>query len=214
MSKDITVFSLKSEGTATLPASFVAEKSLSALAQAFHVYRDRRHPGLAMTRTRGEVALTTKKMYRQKHTGNARHGAASAPIFVGGGVTHGQRGVKRVLNLSWQIKDSARNAALAMKAANKEVAFLDFAGVTKTKDAAALLAKTKAKSAIIVTSAENALVHRAFRNIQNVTVMRWENLNAYDIAMKQMLLLDQALFEKKAEPKKTVAKKTTKKATK
>jgi large subunit ribosomal protein L4 len=213
MAKEVTVYSLKKDSTAALPASFLAVKSLSALAQAFHVYRDRKHPGLAMTRTRGEVALTTKKMYRQKHTGNARHGAATAPIFVGGGVTHGPRGVKRMLTLPKHVRVSARNAALSMKAVNNEVAYIDMSGVTKTKYAAALFAKTGAKSAVVALMGENTKLLRVFRNIPGVKAMPVDQVNAYDLMLSKILLLDSSLAEKKVE-KKESAKKQTKKATK
>jgi len=63
--------------------------------QAVHdlivAYRANRRAGTACTKTRGEIRGTGKKMYRQKGTGNARHGTSKAPIFVGGGVAFGPR---------------------------------------------------------------------------------------------------------------------------
>jgi large subunit ribosomal protein L4 len=63
--------------------------------QAVHdlivAYQANRRSGTACAKTRGEIAGNTKKMFRQKGTGNARHGTSKAPIFVGGGVAHGPR---------------------------------------------------------------------------------------------------------------------------
>ncbi|MBI1872200.1 50S ribosomal protein L4, partial [Candidatus Collierbacteria bacterium] len=67
------------------------------LSQVIHVYRANTHQNTSKVKTRGEVNRTTKKVYRQKGTGNARHGARSAPIYVGGGVAHGPSGVSPAL---------------------------------------------------------------------------------------------------------------------
>src|SRR3989344_5966768 len=86
----------KKEGL-SLPKEFEVKPNFRLLAQAYHVYEDRTHLGLAKAKTRGEVRISTKKIYKQKGTGGARHGAKSAPIFVGGGVAHGPKGIKRKL---------------------------------------------------------------------------------------------------------------------
>ena len=98
MSK-VNAFSAKGikQAEVSLPKQFAEKENLSLLSQAIHIYRDRAHIGLAKTKTRGEVARTTKKWYRQKGTGGARHGARSAPIFVGGGTAHGPKLARREL---------------------------------------------------------------------------------------------------------------------
>jgi large subunit ribosomal protein L4 len=79
-----------SMGNMTLPeAVFGAKPNKALIAQAVRVYLANQRQGNASTKTRGEVIGTTKKIYRQKGTGRARHGAAKAPIFVGGGIAHG-----------------------------------------------------------------------------------------------------------------------------
>src|SRR3972149_10697830 len=88
----------------TLPKDWEEKMNLALLSQVMHVYQDRLHIGLAKAKTRGEVNRTTKKWYAQKHTGGARHGARSAPIFVGGGVAHGPRPLRRELNLSDRMR--------------------------------------------------------------------------------------------------------------
>ena len=73
----------------SLPKEFGQKENLPLLAQAVRVYEERSHIGFAKTKTRAEVNRTTKKVYKQKGTGGARHGARSAPIYVGGGTAHG-----------------------------------------------------------------------------------------------------------------------------
>ena len=64
------------------------------LSQAVRVYTSNSHQKTSKVKTRGEVQGSTRKIYRQKGTGNARHGAKYAPIFVGGGIAHGPKGVR------------------------------------------------------------------------------------------------------------------------
>src|SRR5664280_2511271 len=61
------------------------------MTQAVRVYLANQRRGTVKTKSRGEVKISTRKIYRQKGTGRARHGAASAPIFVGGGIAFGPR---------------------------------------------------------------------------------------------------------------------------
>jgi large subunit ribosomal protein L4 len=105
---DLYSFEGKKKENATLPKEYDVKPNLILLSQAIHVFESREHLGLARTKTRSEVAISTKKIYRQKGTGGARHGAKSAPIFVGGGTAHGPKGVKRILRLSESQKLSSR----------------------------------------------------------------------------------------------------------
>ena len=67
------------------------EKGRQAVHDLITAYRANRRSGTANTKTRGEVRGNNKKIYKQKGTGNARHGDKRAPIFVGGGVVFGPR---------------------------------------------------------------------------------------------------------------------------
>ena len=184
-----------------LPLDFAKKASVASVAQAYHVYRERSHTGLPQVQTRGMVSLTTKKMYAQKHTGNARHGSYKAPLFVGGGVTHGPQGVKASHLLTSALKKLTKNGAVAMKVAKKKAVFLDLGSVSKTKQAAGLVKQTEAKNAVVAISLKNWAVARAFRNIENVVVLPWESLNAYPILNNQMLLIDSEVIEKPAAAK-------------
>src|SRR3989344_5782006 len=82
----------KVQKTVELPKDVFAVKvNSSLLTQAVKVYLTNQRQGNVKVKTRSEVIGSTKKIYRQKGTGKARHGAIKAPIFVGGGVAHGPK---------------------------------------------------------------------------------------------------------------------------
>ena len=105
-----------SKGSMTLPeAVFGAKPNKALIAQAVRVYLANQRQGNAATKTRGEVIGTTKKIYRQKGTGRARHGAAKAPIFVGGGVAHGPHPHDFSMEFPKKMKQKALISALSEK---------------------------------------------------------------------------------------------------
>src|SRR3990170_7427665 len=123
----LTIYSAKGtrKGSTNLPKSFIEKENLALLSQAVRVYEDRKHPGLSKVKTRGEVTASTRKIYRQKGTGGARHGAISAPIFVGGGIAHGPKGVKRILSLPKKMRKKALISSLNWKLKDSELFVID-----------------------------------------------------------------------------------------
>ena len=91
----------------TLPKEiFDAKINNPLMAQAVRVYLANQRRGTLKTKSRGEVAISTRKIYRQKGTGRARHGAASAPIFVGGGIAFGPKPRDFSLKLKSEYEES------------------------------------------------------------------------------------------------------------
>jgi large subunit ribosomal protein L4 len=196
------------KGSFNLPKNMEEKLNLPLLAQAVYVYRDNSHPGLGKTKTRGEVKISTRKIYRQKGTGGARHGAKSAPIFVGGGTAHGKKGIKKILKLSKNLKTKAMKVALSAKIADNHVVVVDgIVAVKKTNDAIKMIKKmmSSEKSTndrlTLVIAKENKEALMAFRNIKNVRVVLAGNLNARDLYIGGFIILDKSMFEK---PKKVV----------
>lgn len=187
--------------------------NINLIAQAVHVYQDRSHPGLAKAKTRGEISRTTKKVYKQKHTGNARHGSKRAPIFVGGGVTHGPKGFKRELILPQGMRKGALEAALALKKEEKLLTIADFTGVVKTKDALTRIPVAKRVTVALIDTNKQAF--RALRNVAHISVFYKKDLNARQVFLGGHLVMEEAGAKAKAETtkeKKIVksVKKTTK----
>lgn len=188
--------SLTSTGkTGSVTASdtiFGAKVNSVLLAQAIRVYRANLRQGTSKVLNRSEVSLTKRKVYKQKGTGNARHGAKSAPIFVGGGVAHGPTGLQNYsLNLSRKMKAKALISALSAQASNIVVAnaVTDLSG--KTKEASELLAPVLAEATkvLIVLARRNAATERAVANIPNVIVTTAALVNAFDIAAANKIVM-------------------------
>src|SRR3989344_6029979 len=118
------VYDLKGakSGTLALPKEVFGTKvNNSLMAQAVRVYLANQRQGNATTKTRGEVQGSSKKIYRQKGTGRARHGSLRAPIFVKGGIVFGPKPRDFSLDLPKKMKRKALFSSLSAKAADSEV---------------------------------------------------------------------------------------------
>ncbi len=178
-----------------LPSDFGQEINMSLVAQAMRVYEDRSHVGFAKTKTRGEVIRTKKKIYRQKGTGGARHGARSAPIYVGGGIAHGPRPVKRVLSLPAKLKRKALNMALSSKAADGGLIVVEgLSKVKKTKEVSEFLKKASKdmnfKRFTFVLADDKKDTAGFTRNLKNTNTYFKKDLNAYNIYLGGLVILD------------------------
>lgn len=190
----------KEKGTVKLPeAVFGAKINKPLMAQAVRVYLANQRMGAAVTKTRGEVTLTSAKWYRQKGTGRARHGAQSAPIFVGGGTAHGPKAKDYSLQLSQQMKRAATLSALSSLA--KEGSVRVVAGLTSVEPKTKLAAKAliemglSGKKALLVMPEHMEKVFRAYRNIDRVVVARTSLLTTYDILNAGTLVVMQEALD-------------------
>lgn len=194
----VPVYSLtgRATGTMVLPKEiFGAKINKNLLAQAVRVYETNQKTHFAKTKTRGEVRGSTAKIYRQKGTGRARHGAIRAPIFVGGGITFGPKPRKVRLTLPQKMKKAALISALSSKMADKQI--LGLRGLEKatgkTKEMAKLLEKLAVKNGLIVTDKKK--VYQAVRNIPKLSVLPANQLNAYEILKHENLILTKEALE-------------------
>ncbi|MBI2007177.1 MAG: 50S ribosomal protein L4 [Candidatus Blackburnbacteria bacterium] len=182
-------------GTMTLPERIFGQKPNSdLLAQAVRVYLANQRTAGAKAKGRGEVRATTRKVYRQKGTGGARHGAQSAPIYVGGGVAHGPKGTRPRLFFPQKMRRLALVHALSSKLAGKEFFVADIEKIEpKTKKIAVLLEKLGIKGATMVHEGTGNLF-RAARNIEGVLPIPASQLSAYHVlAGKNVLLTKEAV---------------------
>lgn len=199
-----------------LPSEYRAKRSTATLDQAIRVYEDNTHFGLSRVKTRSEVNLTKKKLYKQKGTGGARHGAKSAHIFVGGGVVHGPTGLKRKLNLPLKMKKVAKNFALGLSFKNGKAVLIEgLDKLSKTSEFAKainlIINKLNLKPKVtVVLSNKNIELKKFLRNIKNIKTTDFESLNALDIVRSSTLLFDSIIYEvtkSKTKPVKKVTKK-------
>lgn len=189
-----------------LPKELTGEKAnLNALALASFVQEERGHVGLRQAKTRSEINRTTKKVYKQKGTGGARHGSRRANLFVGGGVAFGPRALKRVLTLPKAVKEKTKQYALNIKA--KDINLVEgLSKVAKTKEVAEFLKKLGLKRYTFAISDKNLSVLKFIRNLKNANAVLYKNITAYQILKGGAILIDADVVEAKTIKKETKKK--------
>lgn len=188
----------KSTGTVSLPGElFNIPNSPQLLAQYVRVYLANQRQGTASTKTRSEVTGSTRKIYKQKGTGRARHGANKAPIFVGGGIAFGPRPQDHTLSLTKKQRTKALLMTLSSHLANNSFSVVaNMAKATgKTKQMNALFTALKApKGTMFVYSSTIGNAAAGASNLPTVHSVDESILNAYDvIKAKQVIFAQEAL---------------------
>ncbi len=192
----------KTVGTAHLDAApFQGRWNPVVLREAVLMYEANRRVGSASTKTRAEVAGSTKKIYRQKGTGRARHGDRKAPIFRGGGVAHGPKHRDYSYALPRQALRKALRIALGGKFADGEVLRWEGAPVAgdtpSTKALREGLDALGARRSVLLVAAgtvDRALLLSA-RNLPRVRVLPAGEISAYDVVSHDWLVLLDGAFE-------------------
>jgi large subunit ribosomal protein L4 len=196
----LSVYDLKGKvaESMTLPKEvFGAEVNKNLVAQAVRVYLANQRRGTVKTKSRGEVKISTRKIYKQKGTGRARHGAASAPIFVGGGIAFGPRPRDYSLKISKKMKRLALFSALSAKLKEGEIKIVS--GLEKiepkTKSMTDVInnleLKDKKMRLLLIlpkTGRDFENVVKAARNIKGVNITSSTLLNTYIVLDHTRLL--------------------------
>ncbi len=147
--------------------------------------------GTAAVKTRGMVRGSTKKLFRQKGTGNARAGSVKSPLRKGGGVIFGPSQRSYAIKVPKKVKKLALKMALSSKAEDKNIFVIDDFKLEaiKTKEFASVLNSLDLTDILIVSDADDTNLDMSSRNIPDVKVIKTEGLNVYDILKYQNLLL-------------------------
>lgn len=160
--------------------------------------RARAQAGTHKVKTRSEVNYSTKKIYRQKGTGGARHGARSAPIFRGGGVYKGPTPRSHAHDLTKKFRKLGLKHALSSKAATGNLVILDEAQLkdSKTSGLAKAVKDQGWKRVLIIDGADiDANFARAAANITGVDILPTLGANVYDILKRDTLVITKAGLE-------------------
>jgi large subunit ribosomal protein L4 len=157
----------------------------------------KRRAGTHKTKTRGEINRTTKKFYRQKGTGSARHGARSAPQFVGGGKAMAPVLRSHEFDLPKKVRAAGLRHALSAKAKDEKLIIVDAAAVDvlKTKTLASRLKKLGGAHLLIVDGVFDEKFAKSARNLQHVSLLPAEGLNVYDILRRDTLVLTRSAIK-------------------
>lgn len=197
-SLSISVFDIQGSEVKSveLPQELFAGKVSPATLQTYiRVFQQNQRQGTASTKTRSEVVGSTRKIYRQKGTGNARHGARKAPIFVGGGITFGPKPRDYSLKMTKKQKFIALTTSLAMKQDAGSIIGLEDKALKmdgKTKTFISFLNKQKIddKKTLVITAApEKDMLYRATRNVQNIQLVDAKSINPYVIISSDTIVI-------------------------
>jgi large subunit ribosomal protein L4 len=181
------------------PAKLGGEVRTHLLKQAFQIYHANKRQGTVQTKARGEVAGSTRKLYRQKGTGNARTGGIRNPVKVGGGHAKQKRPKEWRQALPKKARRLARDSAILAKIQSNELRVVDAISLPepKTKLMAQVFRKLGIDRSVLFALPDRDLnVERAARNIDRTTLTTVSQLNVFDILQNRTLLTTRAGLEK------------------
>ncbi len=185
--------------------NFPQKINLKLLSHYLRVYLNNQHQGTKSVKTRAEVSGSTRKIYRQKGTGRARHGDIKAPIFVGGGIAHGPKPIKRRLKINKKQIRLALIHSFFYKLSEGtcfnliDDSFLKTEPKTKTinniLEKVFQINKKKDKNIflIIPNKVENNFI-KAIRNISFLNTVRLSGINPYLILKARKLIFPYSTF--------------------
>jgi large subunit ribosomal protein L4 len=191
---DLTIYNKKGEQVGSVKvdeATLGGRVRHSLLKQAIVMYHANKRLGTATTKGRGLVAGSTRKLYKQKGTGNARAGNIRTPVRRGGGVAFQKELRDFTLGMPQKARQLAKKSAVLAKILAGNVVVIDGLAMEgpKTKDFAAILGNLKIDRSCLVALAEyNENIYKSVRNIEKVAVMPVAELNAGDICTRQKML--------------------------
>jgi large subunit ribosomal protein L4 len=182
------------------PTDLAPRINKQLLHDAVVMYQSNQRQGTAQSKSRGMVAGTTKKMYRQKGTGNARAGSRRSGIRRGGGHIFHKTPRNWNYRLPRKALQLATRMALASKIRDSQVTVIDDLKFTapKTRDMAAIISALKCdeETLLVATAAHDANVYMSARNIARVAVSPVGDLNAWTVLAPRRLLITRAALDK------------------
>jgi large subunit ribosomal protein L4 len=181
-------------------ASLGNEVRPSLLKQAYVMFHANRRIGAARTKSRGMVKGSTRKLYRQKGTGNARVGNARTVIRKGGGVAFAKDANtgKWRQKMPRRMRQLANRNALLAKLVDSEVKCIDSLEMSepRTRDLKGTLeALGVDRTCLVAVSPDNRNAALSARNLENVDTIRIDQLNAFELLNHRYLVVDRASLE-------------------
>lgn len=181
------------------PAQIAPKISQQLLHDVVVMYQANQRQGTHRTKDRSDVAGTTKKMYRQKGTGNARAGSRRAPQRRGGYHVFALRPRDYSYRLPKKAVQAATRMAIAKKLQSDDVVVIDELSLAgpKTKEMAAILKALglQGTSTLLTTAALDPVVYKSARNIEKVTVSPVADLNALAVLTPRKMLVTKAALD-------------------
>jgi large subunit ribosomal protein L4 len=179
-------------------AIFVAPISVSLMHQAFVRQQANARLGTHNTKTRGEVRGSTRKIYRQKGTGRARHGSMKVNLWPGGGVVHGPQPHKYHKKMPRKMRRAAYRSALTVKAQDEQIVILDDLALDtpKTREMVSLIERLGLEGSVLIMLPDrNENVELSARNLPNVKTLRANYVNVRDLLGYDYIVIPQGSLE-------------------
>jgi len=198
---DVPVYDMSGEQTGTMQIDEVVlggRVRLELLKQAVVTWRANQRQGSARTRSRSMTAGSTRKLYRQKGTGNARMGTVRTALRRGGGVAFAKRERSFRRDMPRKMRQLARNSALLAKLRSGSVAIVDPINIDtpKTKVFWAMLRAVGAdRGCVVALESPSPELYKSGRNIPRTEIRQVHELNAYEILRRRKLLFSRGAFE-------------------
>ncbi|MDR2709020.1 MAG: 50S ribosomal protein L4 [Elusimicrobiota bacterium] len=191
---DTTVFNIKGQeqGKIDLPDFFLTKVSPALLHEVTTAFLTNQRAGTHSSKSRGEVAFSGAKPWKQKGTGNARAGQRNSPLWRKGGVAFGPKPKDYYVKISKQKKQAALNMAIAEQFQNGNIIVVDSLKLDepKTKKVCEMLKNLKLNGRKIVFAISPDPVFKlASRNIEEVFVENVKNINAYQVLWADKIVL-------------------------
>lgn len=172
------------------------------LKDAVVMHQANQRQGNAATKSRNQVKGTSKKPYKQKHTGRARAGDVKSPIWRGGGVVHGPKPKDYSYHMPVKARRVATRTAIAGKLKDGElvVAELGDFSAPSAKSARKVLADLGSpRRALLVLKERDQNVYKSFRNFPGVEIRTADELCAFDVVSGGLVIAETGVLEKLAE---------------
>ncbi|MEO0328759.1 MAG: 50S ribosomal protein L4 [Pseudomonadota bacterium] len=199
MDLKITTLDGKSSGKVSLSdAVFGLEPREDLIHRMVRYQLAKRRAGTHDVKNRAEISATTKKMYKQKGTGNARHSTKKAPQFRGGGRAFGPTPRDHAHDLPKKVRALALKHALSAKQTSEQIVVVDDLAVKEAKTSAlrGQLAKLGLENALFIGGAElDKNFQLAARNVPHIDVLPVQGINVYDILRREKLVLSKSAVE-------------------
>ena len=198
MKRDVIKLDGASAGTVELTDEiFGLEPRADILHRVVRWQRNKAQQGTHSTLGRSEVSYSTKKIYRQKGTGGARHGSRKAPIFRKGGIYKGPTPRSHAHDLPKKVRALGLKHALSAKVKDGSLVIIEALDTDgKTKTLAKMVRDLGWKRALVIDGAEvNEGFARAAANIEGLDVLPSMGANVYDILKRDTLVLTKAGVE-------------------
>lgn len=198
----VPVFNMQGEAKGEIeidPAILGGRVRPRLIKQALVAFQDHQRQRSARTKGRADVVGSTRKLYRQKGTGNARAGNIRTPIRRGGGRTFAKRGPRASKSIPIKMRRLARNSAILAKIQSGDVMIIEDLQCSqiKTKALASMFSALNAtRSCMLALHERDQNIYLSGRNIKAATIRVVDELNAYEVLRNSKLIFSKPAFER------------------